>query len=362
MVYTGEMCREFLKYSEGGFYDRPPAGKQFAVAPGRFRDIVGIEYLTPMGFDVTVGGCMWVSDLLSPDFRDVIEAGAKPIPLWDNPVVLEPDTQGRKIYYIQSKEKVEIPGDLEVIIDAKSTTGRLGAMCHQVANYYTPTSLLMGESGKELMFAIQPYAFPLMVKSGETQLGHGIVREMGTPFMTPGEIIDSGQVRVYIGDDELDLRDVVDKDGLGLTFSTLDVFVAKDNCPPLDMAARGTVDWRDYFERQKDNDSFVIEPDRFYLLGTRERVALGSVCARISREHPRSGTGLWGHFAGWVNNGFDGGVTMEVRSNTKRIIHNGDPAGFAIFDRVIGMERTGYSGSYQNQKVPCLPKQFKEVA
>jgi len=96
-------------------------------------------------------------------------------------------------------------------------------------------------------------------------------------------------------------------------------------------------------------------------MSTKERIRLGNVCGHISRESEDTGTGLWGHFAGRIQPGFNNRITMECRSNVNRIVSAGDYAALVNFDKMdrpLG-EKEGYVGAYVNQTL--APKMFKKL-
>ncbi len=125
---------------------------------------------------------------------------------------------------------------------------------------------------------------------------------------------------------------------------------------------RDELDPDEYFDFVETSKGY-IDLDRFvfYLMGTQENISLGNVGGRISREHQFSGTGLWGHFAGWINPGFFGGITMEVWSLNDRRIKLNDVAGVVTFDEIEGLISENTSTHYLGQEVPKLPKMFKDI-
>ncbi len=102
-----------------------------------------------------------------------------------------------------------------------------------------------------------------------------------------------------------------------------------------------------------------MEKDRLYLFGTNERVKLGNLCGRLSREATGLGVGLLSHFAGFFDPGFDGEVTLEFWSFRPWRIMNGQYCGRVELEGLCGEVEHPYKGTYQGQKAPRLPKIFK---
>ena len=133
------------------------------------------EHINPSGLDLTIGNLIVESDTLITDLTEEEFFQMKPTELEDGEQqVLHPDRNGERIYYISNQERINFPPDLETIVDARSTTGRVGCMCHDVG------SLSTGER----IIAVQPLAFPLLVTSGLTRLAQAIVRYKETGFLS----------------------------------------------------------------------------------------------------------------------------------------------------------------------------------
>lgn len=279
-------------------------------------------------------------------------------------IILEPNEFGNNIYYVVSREKISLPGNLSMIVDAKSTTGRYGVMCIDretvERDLHQPSPVIV---------AAQPYAIPLQLAVGEDSLVQAIFRHKDTEFMTVEEVRNKQGVE-FFGNDGKPLNGNVKftRYGAALTFHTDKVLVARPipELPgPIELRRIGTYDVADFFETIEGGNDVEIVPRRFYLLGTRENISLGNVCGLLSRETVDTGTGLWSHFAGIFWPGYKGSITMECRSESPRIISPGDYAGFVVFDQMdtpLKEENSyGAKGVYQHQKAPQAPKQFKKV-
>ncbi len=309
--------------------------------------------LNPAGFDLTVGFAVVESDTLVHSISEQEFMAMKPKVLSsDKPHVLQHDKYGRKIYYITSMERLNLSPNLEALVDARSTTGRTGCMCHDVGQTYRG----------EKIIAVQPYAFPIQITPGKTRLSQAIIRYAHSDFIAFDKLKQHPENIALTRNKRDVFNDSLHPSGLVMTLATNLVYAAKESKEPIDMDAAETLDPNEYFEIIEGNSHFTMDASRFYLAGTRETITLGNVCGRISRETEMSGTGLWSHFAGYIQPGFAGPITLECYSFVNRTMKKGMPVGFIIFDEVEGHIQQPYKGSYQNQVVPRLPKMFKEFS
>ncbi len=300
------------------------------------------------GFDLRIGTLIAHSDtvICNVTEQDLLEMDHEKLEAGQQ-YILNNDPEGNEVYYITSFEKVGLSQGLELLIDSKSTTGRVGAMSHGVGKT---------KDGK-LITIIQPFAFPLKISCGVTELAQAVVRNKDTSYMNLDEIKKSREINL----ENVCLEDSLNSRGLTMKFATNKAYKARQNSIPIDMDARNLA-WQNYFELIGGNSELQLEPKTLYLLGSQGIIDLGEVCGLLSREQDvLTGTGTWGHFAGIFQPFFRGGITMEVYSYSKRRVSEGDKAGTVMFDRVEGVKNrpNDYGGSYQNQVPPLLPKMFK---
>ncbi len=291
----------------------------------------------------------------------VSEGSLKRVKPRNGKIVLEPSYNGKNVYFVKSVERISLPLELDIVVDARSTAGRLGLLCDDVSfrsRVFESNPVIVG---------VRSYAFPVEIEQGKSSIFQGIFRYKDSPYMTQEQILSSdGAIELFSQKKKLSLKENrrVSENGLYISFSTGVICRArklKEIQGPINIdAPAGGYETKDYFDVLGGNDEFLMEAKRFYLLGTNERVSLGNVLGVISRDSPKTGTGLWGHFAGNIWPGFNGEITMECRSETPRVIVSGDYAGFISFDLLESKNgERGYKGSYQNQRAPRAPKMFK---
>ncbi|MFH1332163.1 MAG: 2'-deoxycytidine 5'-triphosphate deaminase [archaeon] len=268
------------------------------------------------------------------------------------------------IYVVKSHEKVRLPELFEGETDAKSTTGRVGCMCHAFSEKFGV--LEPGVPTREpdhFYFVVEPFAFPILLKPAQTRLFQMRLRERDSSHLTRGQIkahYGSELVSVYQDNKLLRLEKILEQDCLKLTLSTEKVYAHKRGASkPLDLTKTDFYKPEDYFDEIEGNEELFMEKDRLYLLGTKERVKLGNLCGRLSREATGLGVGLLSHFAGFFDPGFNGEITLEFWSFRPWRIQDGQYCGKVELEELCGGIENPYRGSYQGQKAPRLPKIFK---
>jgi len=142
-------------------------------------------------------------------------------------------------------------------------------------------------------------------------------------------------------------------------------FISRRHVPGvLSFSKEAANDALDYWTpiRRPLSGKLTLDPDRFYLLSTKERIRIPiDVCGDIAPYDASTGE-FRTHYAGFFDPGFGGetGVTgvLEVRGREMpHQICDGDPICLMVFERVGSVEKP-YSGHYQNPG-PSLSKRYK---
>ncbi|GEM_PF-6189601 len=381
------LSSSFLELGDGGFDEGRRGLIASAVAPPVQESMVeGLDHLTPLShdrglivrpfrpenldltsLDLTVGAEIYECPVIYPDIsierlRDLARGGdAKKHGLnQGEEFIFYPEVQGKcKIYYVVSEEEVTIPESFGVFIDSKSTLGRLGCICHGATS---PNQL---RGGSKIVAAVRPYFFPIKARAGKSQLFQAAFTVDGDSHMSREQLLESKKFEVYIDRQKKDIAEVAQEDKLKLTYSTRRFYVSKSiskaqlrEIEPIDVDARG-LDWGPYFELQEGNGEIITKPRRLYLFGTREELRFRGVCGRIERAPGGELSGSWGQFAGIIQAGFDGRITMEYMTRERRAISNGSLAGCVEVDEISGdVNLRMAQRSYCNQDAPALAKVF----
>ena len=355
----GLVAEDVFSISEQGF--AAPIVAEELVRGAFIIDPLNPKNLDIDGIDFTVGDVIYETDVVFSKIsnlelkRLVSSKGAKKHVLkTDEEFVFNPG----KVYYVSSLEEVKIPSYLNLFIDSKSTIGRLGCLCHGA----TAVSSLR-ESPKKIIGVVRPYFFPIKIQANKSRLFQGMFTYLTNSHMTREELLKTEKINVKVKDKDVPLEQVIEEDKLVLSYSTHRAYVSKNDLQdvePVDVE-KTDLNWREYFEEINGNNNLILEPGRFYLLGTKENVAFKEVCGRITRDLGGHLSGLWSQFAGIVHAGFQGELTMECKTDTKRCISDGDLAGYVEIDELSGKncDLSLAQGSYCGQKAPKLPKVFK---
>jgi deoxycytidine triphosphate deaminase len=306
-----------------------------------------------VGFDLRQGRLIAECDTVMDNIekKDLLKMPHKILEPGE-PYIFYPDPDGEKVYYSTTFEKIGLSKDLELLIDSKSTTGRVGCLTHYAGST---------ENG-ELISIIQPFSFPLKVTCGKTCLSQAAIRYKNSPYMTNEEILKSNEVN-FLGLSSL--KEALNSNGLKMSFKTNKAYRAKPynkDMAPIDMDEKASLDYKDYFDLIVGNHEIYTDKKTLYLLGSQGTIILKKAFGILSREQGvLTGTGAWSHLAGFFQPFWQGEITMEFYSHEKRRIRNGSGAGYVKFDSIEGkFEEPEKKGNYQNQSnTPTLPKMFK---
>ena len=310
------------KYDKSHLSFIPPLGK----------DQIGIASL-----DLRIGRLIAESDTI---IQGVTKKDMLKMKHWileeNQPFTFNYDPEGGKVYYVSSFECIFPSTDLELHVDSKSTTGRLGTMTHGAGI----------DQERELITIIQPFSFPIKITIGKTRLYQMAIRFKNTPYMTNEEILKSDEIKVL---KTKSIKNSLNSRGLLLRFNPSFAYKAKKCDIPIDMDNPNNNQWENYFEIVEGNSQLRLDKKTLYLLGSLEELCLGGVSGFLSREEEvMTGTGAWGHFAGIIQPYFVGGITLEYFSYNNRILKKGDSAGVIRFDQLVGeiKDPEKYKGSY----------------
>lgn len=116
------------------------------------------------------------------------------------------------------------------------------------------------------------------------------------------------------------------------------------------------VEWR-YEKFEEPNLTYILAPNGFALFSTIEKVRVGgNLAAAVAGKSSRAREGIAVEFAGWIDPGFEGQVTLEIKNNLPHPITL--TAGMPICQIIFEELRTnclvpyGERGHYQNQSGP----------
>jgi dCTP deaminase len=137
---------------------------------------------------------------------------------------------------------------------------------------------------------------------------------------------------------------------------------AIENLEPIDLSvSAGSVDPSNYFEPVYAEEDGTLEllAGEYYLLSTKEIVRVPvDLSAEIRAMDTRLGI-FFSHFAGFIDPGFSGTITLEVMAPLGMTLRRGDPVARLLFEKVVGAtDSYALTGNYAKQIQTGLPKQF----
>lgn len=276
-------------------------------------------------------------------------------------------------YIIPLAEHLELPKEFRAIFSPKSSTGRTDVFVRVVADRCTHYDMVPpGYKGK-LYLEITPLSFAIAVRDGLSLVQIRIM-SADSRRMTDTEITlqHSGNGIVYdksgkpISNNDVKIRDRsiyfhvdVDRPVVG--------FEAKSSgVRDIDLSNENFYDPFEYWIpilRPKDG-TVILEPGKFYLLVTRERVRIPpDICGEIIPHDASSGE-IRPHYAGFFDPGFGGDTgtpgVLEVRCRDMAFtLTDGQPICRMIFHRTRERSLEQYQGNYLTMR-PSLSKHFKD--
>lgn len=148
-------------------------------------------------------------------------------------------------------------------------------------------------------------------------------------------------------------------------------YVGKYHKEPLPIGGKTCSDWKKYFEPVKKSRYIELDPLKYYILSTRERISIPpEFAAEVKPIDERMGE-FRSHFAGFFdsafgydpNNKLEGNtMTLEMRTFEKMVLWHGQPFVSLGFEKMTQIPDALYnqtSGTYKNQIGAKLGKQFK---
>jgi dCTP deaminase len=272
-------------------------------------------------------------------------------------------------YIVPLAERVALPAGFSAKFSPKSSTGRTDTFVRILADGVPRFDYIPEGYEGGLYLEITPLSFPIEIRSGlslvQMRIRHGdprlTGRDVAIMHSREGVFLDKHGVCIPTGDLKLAEHGVylhvdLDRDIVGVAARTnvrdALVLYKTDFADPLE-----------YWEQiRRPKNGLTLDPDRFYLLATKERVRIpNTICGDMAPYDASTGE-FRTHYAGFFDPGFGGsdGTTgvLEVRGREMphRLFDN-DPICLMVFERVSQVEKP-YQGNYQNPG-PSLSKHFK---
>lgn len=289
-----------------------------------------------------------------------------------------------RIYVIPLLEAINLKSEVAAFANPKSSTGRLDILTRLIADETTVFDQV-GEGYKgELYIEVAPRSFSVVVKTG-TRLNQLRFRRTRGEEPKPityadwKQLLDEGQI--------VDFSDVGKKAGsvkTGVLPLTVDLegsrkedaligYRAKKHAKRIDLEKRD-YDPLDFWEpiRFHKASSLILDPDEFYILMTKEAIAVPPDYAAEMLPYDTRAGEFRVHYAGFFDPGFGWDPTtgkagssrgvLEVRSHeVPFLLEHGQTVGWLHYERMAARPALLYGqdahSNYQGQGLK-LAKQF----
>jgi len=277
------------------------------------------------------------------------------------------------VYIVPLLERAEFSARISGGTNPKSSTGRIDVFTRLITDYAPSFDRIEPGYRGPLYAEICPQTFPVLVRKG-SRLNQLRIRHGSPNFGDAALRRLHEQIPLVDGEPNID-------DGLALSIDlkgSADVgkrigFRAKKHTGLIDVDKVGVLDPADYWEPIEANarGNMVLDPDEFYVLVSRERVAIPpDHAAEMVPFNPLVGE-FRVHYAGFFDPGFgyepgkppSARGVLEVRSReVPFILEHGQVIGRLVFERLTDPPPQGYGeglgSNYQRQGLK-LSKHFR---
>ncbi|HEX4267759.1 MAG TPA: 2'-deoxycytidine 5'-triphosphate deaminase [Steroidobacteraceae bacterium] len=294
----------------------------------------------------------------------------------DGGAVLE---KGR-VYVIPLLESISLRSDVTAFANPKSSTGRLDILTRLIADQATLFDQVEEGYEGQLYIEVAPRSFSVVVRSGTrlNQLRFRRTRgENPKPItiadwkslVTEGRIADSNAISERTGT----LPFTIDLRGTGADDALIG-WRAKKHARRIDLDRRD-YDPLDFWEpiRCHKESSLILDPDEFYILVTKEAIAVPPEFAAEMLPYDTRAGEFRVHYAGFFDPGFGWDLrtrragssrgVLEVRSHeVPFLLEHGQTVGWLRYERMAERPDVLYgseaASNYQGQQLK-LAKQFR---
>jgi len=353
---------------------------------------IDTDQIQPASIDLRLGECAYPVDtsFLPGKGMRVLEKMKQLDERFDNfkidlgkGAVLE---KGR-IYVVPLLEAIDLRSEVAAFANPKSSTGRLDILTRLIADEATSFDQVKEGYKGELYIEVAPRSFSVVVKTGTrlNQLRFRRTRGQEPKPITSADwkqLLDEGQIADF-GDHDKRARSIktgvlpftVDLEGSGVE-NNLIGYRAKKHAKRIDLEKRN-YDPLDYWEpiRFRKTSSMILDPDEFYILMTKEAIAVPPDYAAEMLPYDTRAGEFRVHYAGFFDPGFGWNAktnkagssrgVLEVRSHeVPFLLEHGQTVGWLRYERMAARPELlygqGSNSNYQGQNLK-LAKQFTQL-
>ena len=289
------------------------------------------------------------------------------------------------VYVIPLQEAISLKSEVAAFANPKSSTGRLDILTRLIADEATAFDEVKEGYKGELYIEVAPRSFSVVVKTGTrlNQLRFRRTRGEGAKpisstewkkLLNEGQIVDSKDYEKSLEKKGV-LPFTVDLEGSGEDGNIIG-WRAKKHANRIDLERRDydPLDFWDPIIFHKTL-SMILEPDEFYILMTKEAIAVPPDYAAEMMPYDTRAGEFRVHYAGFFDPGFGWDIktskagsskgVLEVRSHeVPFLLEHGQTVGWLRYERMAARPDLLYgqdiNSNYQGQSLK-LAKQFKQL-
>ncbi|RJL03340.1 2'-deoxycytidine 5'-triphosphate deaminase [Paracoccus siganidrum] len=273
------------------------------------------------------------------------------------------------VYLVPLMERLALPAGLTAVANAKSSTGRLDLLTRLVADDGTEFDRLPDSYDGPLYAEICPRSFSVLVRPG-MRLNQLRLRR-GQAILSDAELAELNAREPLVGGEAL-----IDQ-GLGFSVDLrpgsgdLVGYRARPHSGVIDLDRIGAYDAREFWDELRTTDGrLILDPGAFYILVSRESVAIPADCAAEMAPYLAMVGEFRVHYAGFFDPGFGIGEAgqgargvLEVRCHEAPfVLEHGQVVGRLVYERMAArpdrLYGAGIASNYQGQGLK-LAKQFR---
>lgn len=289
-----------------------------------------------------------------------------------------------QVYLVPLLEKLRLPKSIRGRANPKSSTGRLDIFTRMITDLNVGFDEVRPGYQGPLYLEIVPLSFTVRVQTGlalnqlrlitgRSIVSDGQLRKLCQQQKLlyenndPNEPLAPRKIRVDKG---LFLR--IDLEGYSAPHSVIG-YRAKKYSPVIDLSKIGHYAAQDFWEPiyPHVNDPFILEPQAFYILASKERIQVPAGYATEMVAYEGTCGELRTHYAGFFDPGFGAGdgprkgtqVVLEVRPHdVPFLIHDGQTFFKVVYEHMLDLPERLYGasiGSSYHQQGLTLSKHFK---
>ncbi|MEM7213828.1 MAG: 2'-deoxycytidine 5'-triphosphate deaminase [Pseudomonadota bacterium] len=277
------------------------------------------------------------------------------------------------VYVVELMERLALPVDVSAAANAKSSTGRLDLFTRMIADHTPEFDRVDAGYTGPLYAEINPRTFSVLVRPG--------ARLNQIRFRQGEATIDDSALTSLHANDPLVNGDALIDGGLGFSVDLtrrengIVGWRARRHTPLIDLERIGYYDPMDFWEpvTPKGDRGIILDPDAFYILVSREEVAVPPTTAAEMVPYLAVAGEFRVHYAGFFDPGFGHSSTggsgsrgvLEVRCHEAPFaLEHGQMVGRLVYEHMSEVPDVlygaGIGSNYQGQALK-LSKHFRSI-